>query len=127
MSDTELPIVPEQQAFETLQNEVYFPVFFQKVAAAGYPVRNEHEAAAMIEMAVVLRQQDELERQKQANTVSPLIVKAAAKIGRNVGSPQPQQMNLAKEAQVLAANRPDLAASVLSLHVSNAARALNQQ
>lgn len=112
-----------EQAYTTIYQRVYAPVFFHKLAE-DYGIRpaNETEAVEMLHQAAQLRAAHDAQVQKQANDQGSLLARSRDNLNKVLGqSFDPQHENLIKRAADELSADPELVRAALSLQLQPAA------
>jgi len=122
MSQQPNTVAPDA-AYAHVHNQVYSPIFFEKLAQDfGIHPQSEDEAVQMLQMASQLREAHEAEQYKQASAQGSILDAAGQHLNQALGhpgSPAPTQNdNLVKRAAANLARDPGLATAVLTLQAA---------
>lgn len=127
MTTTTAPAVAPldaQAAYETVHNNLYAPVFFNKLAAYGITPQTPEEAQEMLKLAAGLR--ETYAHAQQAEPVRPLLKTAMQHLDnqrQRMGMAPAAAADAVKQAAAVAAADPAIAHALLSLSLAGAKKA----
>lgn len=111
--------MPFDDAYATVHQQVYAPVFFEKLAAEyGIAPQNAAEAGQLLEMAASLRQAHELQVEKTAAAQGSWLGAAQQYLNSTLADMgvSPVDSGLVEKAAQQLSLDPSIADAVLSLH-----------
>jgi len=119
-----------KQAGDLLYEQVYVPVFFQKLAEFGLTPQTPAQAESLLKQAQMIRRANAIQTTKEAAASGdPLLIaeqRLAAHLNQLVGT-QDDQDAISKFAADLAKARPDLAKAAIEYQNAQAQEILAQQ